>query len=155
MDDELRHRLFDPQEAHVLVLARRPPSRSAVACVVSDVVWHEVVGLLRWAAAGTGRTPELDAGRWWRLAAGCADLLRRLPALSDELEEPWLGVGPAATTTGTGEERVERAAGRLWRLLRTTDPLPLAVLAAEIDALGAAATGALAERSAWTVADAR
>jgi hypothetical protein len=151
MDDDLRIRLFDPQAAHSLVLARRPPSRSAVACVVSDVVWHEVVVLLRWAAAGTGGTPDLDAGRWWRLAAGCADLLRRLPALSDELAEPWQDVGPAEVPAGSGRERVERVADRLWRLLRSPGPLPLAVLATEVDALGAAAISALAETSPWTV----
>ena len=151
MDDELRIRLFDPQAAHGLVLARRPPSRSAVACVVSDVVWHEVVVLLRWAAAGTRGTPEVEAGRWWRLAAGCADLLRRLPALSDELEEPWQEVGPVEVQAGSGRERVERVADRLWRLLRSSGPLPLAVLATEVDALGAAAISVLAEASPWTV----
>ncbi len=151
MDDEPRIRLFDPQAAHDLVLARRPPSRSAVACVVSDVVWHEVVVLLRWAAAGTGRTPDLEAGRWWRLAVGCADLLRRLPALSDELEEPWREVGPVEIPVGSGKERVERVADRLWRLLRFPGPLPLAVLATEVDALGAAAISALTEDSPWTV----
>jgi hypothetical protein len=151
MDDEQRHRLFDPGASHGLVLARRPPSRSAVDCVVSDVVWHEVVVLLRWATAGTGGTPELDTGRWWRLAAGCADLLRRLPALSDELAEPWQEIAPVEVPCGTGREQVERVADRLWRLLRFPGPLPLAVLAAEVDRLGAAAISALAERSPWTV----
>ena len=151
MDDELRNRLFDPQAARGLVLARRPPTRSAVADVVSDVVWREVVVLLRWAAAGTGRTPHLEAGRWWRLAAGCADLLRRLPGLSDELEEPWQAVDPVEIAAGTGEQRIEQATRRLWMLLRAPSPPPLAVLAAEIDALGAAAVGALVEASAWTV----
>jgi hypothetical protein len=151
MDDDLRTRLFDPLDAHALVLARRPPSRSAVACVVSDVVWHEVVVLLRWAAADTHGTPDLDAGRWWRLATGCADLLRRLPRLSDELEEPWQEVGPATIPVGTGEQRVARAARRLWVLLRSPDLPSLAVLAAEVDALGAAAVTALAEASPWTL----
>ncbi len=151
MDDELRNRLFDPQAAHGLVLARRPPSRSAVDCVVSDVVWHEVVVLLRWAAADTGGTPEVETGRWWRLAAGCADLLRRLPALSDEIQEPWQEIGQVEVAGGTGQERVERVVDRLWRLLRSRGPMPLAVLAAEIDALGAAAISALAERTPWAV----
>ena len=150
MDDELRTRLFDPQAAHGLVLARRPPSRSAVACVVSDVVWHEVVVLLRWAAAGTHGAPELEAGRLWRLAAGCADLLRRLPGLSDELEEPWQPVG-RPRSRGSGADRVEQVSRRLGRLLRAPTPPPLAVLAAEIDELGAAAISALAETSGWTV----
>ena len=147
MDDELRIRLFDPQAAHALVLARRPASRSAVACVVSDLVWHEVVVLLRWAAAGTHGAPELEAGRLWRLAGGCADLLRRLPGLSDELEEPWQPVGTAENDGGA--DRVERVARRLGRLLRAPTPPSLAVLAAEIDELGAAAIGALAESAPW------
>jgi hypothetical protein len=149
MDDELRTRLFDPQAAHGLVLARRPPSRSAVACVVSDVVWHDVVVLLRWAAAGTHGAPELEAGRMWRLATGCADLLRRLPGLSDELEEPWQPVDPAPDTVPAGAGGVEQVALRLERLLRSPAPLPLAVLAVEIDALGAAAIGALADSAPW------
>jgi hypothetical protein len=149
MDDELRTRLFDPQAAHGLVLARRPPSRSAVACVVSDVVWHDVVVLLRWAAAGTHGAPELEAGRMWRLATGCADLLRRLPGLSDELEEPWQPVDAAADAVPAGAGGVEQVALRLERLLRSPAPLPLAVLAVEIDALGAAAIGALADSAPW------
>ena len=148
MDDELRIRLFDPQAAHGLVLARRPPTRSAVACVVSDVVWHDVVVLLRWAEAGTHGAPELEAGRLWRLATGCADLLRRLPGLSDELEEPWQPVD-AAEPVPAGAGGVEQVARRLERLLRSPAPLPLAVLAVEIDALGAAAIGALAQSAPW------
>jgi hypothetical protein len=151
MDDELRTRLFDPLAAHGLVLARRPASRGAVACVVSDVVWHEVVVLLRWAAAGTHGAPELEAGRLWRLAGGCADLLRRLPGLSDELEEPWQPVGTAENPEDGGADRVERVSRRVGRLLRAPTPPSLAVLAAEIDELGAAAISALAETSGWTV----
>ena len=151
MDAELRTRLFDPQAAHGLVLARRPPSRSAVADVVSDVVWQDVVVLLRWAAAGTRGAPELEAGRWWRLASGCADLLRRLPGLSDELEEPWRPVGDADIPVRSGPDRIEEATRRLERLLRSPAPLPLAVLAAEIDALGAAAVSALAESAPWGI----
>jgi hypothetical protein len=151
MDDDLRTSLFDPRTARGLVLARRPSSRSAVACVVSDVVWHEVVVLLRWAEADTGRTPELETGRWWRLAAGCADLLRRLPGLSDELAEPWQPVEPVEPPSGTGRERVELATRRLWLLLRTPGRVPLTVLAGEVDALGAAAISALAEGSPWAV----
>jgi hypothetical protein len=151
MDDDLRRRLFDPGTAHGLVLARRPPSHSAVADVVSDVVWNEVVVLLRWAAAGTGGDPEIEAGRWWRLAAGCADLLRRLPGLMDELDEPWHTTEPVDSPETTGAARVEQVCRRLWLLLRSPSPPSLAVLAAEIDALGAAAVGALAEASPWTV----
>ncbi|MFP5369295.1 MAG: hypothetical protein ACLGI3_00880 [Actinomycetes bacterium] len=147
MDDALRSRLFDPRAASDLVLARRPPTRSAVADVVSDVVWQEVVVLLRWAAADTHGSPELEAGRWWRLAAGCADLLRRLPALSDELAEPWQPVGRAELDPRTGEAGVEQACRRLARLLRSPVAPPLSVVAGEIDALGEAAITALA--SPW------
>jgi hypothetical protein len=156
MDDDLRRRLFDPTTAHRLVLARRPSSRSAVACVVSDVVWHDVVRLLRWATASTGGLTELESGRLWRLAASCADLLRRLPGLSDELAEPWdpASVDDAATEDG-GEARIERAAARLAALLRSGDQVSLQRLGVEIDALGAAAIGALVEQSAWPLPGAR
>lgn len=152
MDDDLRRRLFDPTTAHRLVLSRRPSSRSAVSCVVSDVVWHDVVGLLRWATAGTGGVTGLDSGRWWRLAASCADLLRRLPGLCDELGEPWRPAPPDdATMEGDGAARVERAAARLAALLRSGEPVPLQRLAVEVDALGAAAISALAGQADWTL----
>jgi hypothetical protein len=146
MDDELRRNLFDPDSAHDLVLAHRPPLPSAVQGVVSDVVWGEVVRLLRWATAETGGSPELEAGTWWRLAAECAAFLRRYPGLSAELAEPW-DVVPAPDLAGTGAQRVAAAAERLAGLLRSADPLPLHRLAAEVDALGAAAIGALAEQT--------
>lgn len=159
MDDDLRRRLFDPTTAHRLVLARRPFPRSAVADVVSDVVWHDVVRLLRWATAGTGGLNELESGRWWRLAAGCADLLRRLPGLSDELDEDWQPDPPTeagqVADDPRGEARVLRIAERLAALLRTGEPVSLQRLAVEVDELGAAAIGALAERPAWTVLGAR
>lgn len=163
MDDDLRRWLFDPTTAHRLVLARRPFPRSAVACVVSDVVsdvvWHDVVRLLRWAAACTRGLTELESGRWWRLAAYCADLLRRLPGLADELDEGW----DAAATGDPWPEpddpeaaaRVERIAGRLAALLRSGDPVSLQVLAVHIDALGAAAISALAAQSSWPLPGAR
>ena len=147
MDDTLRRRLFDPQAASDLVLARRPPSRSAVADVVSDVVWHEVVVLLRWAAADTHGMPVLEAGRWWRLAAGCADLLRRLPALSDEVAERWQPVGRIDRVAHSGTAGVDQACQRLERLLRASAAPPLSVLAAEVDALGEAAITALVSAS--------
>jgi hypothetical protein len=146
MDDELRTRLFDPDAAHVLVLAHRPPLPSAVEGVVSDVVWGEVVRLLRWATAETGGSPALEAGTWWRLAAECAAFLRRYPGLSAEIAEPW-DLVPAPELAGTGAQRVAAAAERLTGLLHAAGPLPLRRLAAEVDALGAAAIGALAEHS--------
>jgi hypothetical protein len=146
MDDELRSSLFDPATAHDLVLAHRPPLPSAVEGVVSDVVWGEVVRLLRWASAETGGSPALEAGTWWRLAAECAAFLRRYPGLSAEIAEPW-DVVPAPELAGTGAQRVAAAAERLTGLLHAAGPLPLRRLAAEVDALGAAAIGALAERA--------
>ena len=150
MDDDLRRSLFDPDGAHRLVLARRPADPSALTCVVSDVVWQEVVHLLRWSAATTG-SAEVDAGRWWRLAAGCADLLRRMPALCDELGEPWGPTAPADDPELPGATRVALAAGRLGALLRSSEPVPLRWLAGEVDTLGSAAISALAQSSSWTV----
>jgi hypothetical protein len=153
MDDDPRHWLFDPATTHALVLAHRPAEPSAMTCVVSDTVWRDVVRLLRWATADTGRGAELDSGRWWRLAAGCADLLRRLPGLSDELSEPWRSTSPPFDEESPAGARVTAAVARLTRLLQSPEPLPLRALAVEVDALGAAAIGTLAERSSWTVPD--
>jgi hypothetical protein len=151
MDDDLRSRLFDPTGARALVLAHRPAGCPAVTAVVSDAVWHEVVQLLRWAAASTAASPNLDTGRWWRLASGCADLLRRLPAMCDELGEEWdRPAVPDDLATG-GVARAARVAERLVGLLRTGEPVPLRTLAGEIDALGAAAITALADTSPWIV----
>jgi hypothetical protein len=150
MDDDLRRSLFDPDGAHRLVLARRPTDPSAVTCVVSDIVWQEVIHLLRWSAATAG-SADVDAGRWWRLAAGCADLLRRLPALCDELGEPWGPTAPADDPELPGATRVALATGRLGALLRSPEPITLRWLAGEVDALGAAAISALAQASSWAV----
>lgn len=150
MDDELRQLLFDPEGAHRLVLARRPPSSQPVTCVVSDVVWRDVVQLLRWSAA-TASSASVDAGRWWRLAAGCAELLRRLPALCDEAGEPWGPTAPPHDGALSGTARVQAGTARLADLLRTAEPVPLRWLAGEVDALGAAAISALAQTSSWQV----
>jgi hypothetical protein len=151
MDDDLRFQLFDPADSRALAVAHRPADCSAVTAVVSDVVWLEVVKLLRWTAASTGDSPGLDAGRWWRLAAGCAHLLRRLPGLCDELGEGWDRPVPLEDDGATGTARVQRAAARLLDLLRSGRPVPLPTLAGEIDALGAAALGALAASSSWVL----
>ena len=151
MDDDLRRTLFDPADAHLLVLSRRPAACSTVTCVVSDAVWTEVVRLLRWSSAGTGGAAGLDEGRWWRLAGGCADLLRRLPALCDEVGEPYLSSIALGDEPLSGVQRVERAGDRLATLLRSPEPVPYRRLADEIDALGAAAISALADRADWDV----
>lgn len=137
--------LFDPDATRALVLARRPPGGRAVEDVVSDVVWGEVVRLLRFATAGARAPAALRAGSWWRLAAGCAALLRRLPALSAEIAEPWaLEPQPPGPDGVPAEARVAVVVGRLADLLRSGQPVPLRRLAAEVDALGEAAVQALA-----------
>jgi hypothetical protein len=145
MDASTRHWLYDPATTHRLVLARRPAG-SVVSVVVSDLVWDDVVRLLRWADAGIRSDDELAAGTWWRLAAACADLLRRLPGLSAEVGEAWTGALPT-DDDGTGRERVALVAARLAVRLRDGRPLALSVLAGDVDALGAAAISALVERS--------
>ena len=125
MDDDLRQRLYDPAGSHRLVLARRPPHPDAVTCVVSDVVWLQVVRLLRWSAATTDAV-DVDTGRWWRLAAGCADLLHRLPGLCDELGEPYGPTGPADDPELPGTTRVALATGRLAELLCSPTRWPCA-----------------------------
>ena len=148
MDLDVADWLFDPPVSRAAVLARRPPGSRPVECVVSDVVWGDVVRLLRWATAGTSGDARLVTGAWWRLAAGCADLLRRLPGLCDEVCEPWGPDAPAEPLEDLpGRERIERAGARLVALLRSPEPVPLRVLAAEVDALGEAAVCALAEQA--------
>lgn len=151
MDDALRSRLFDPSGTRALILARRPPGGSAVAAVVSDALWEEVIGLLRWTTASTAATPDLDPGRWWRLARSCADLLRRMPGLCDELGEQWERPTVAEDEGADGWARAERCAERLLALLRAGSPVPLRVVAGEVDALGAAAIAAYAECSTWVI----
>ncbi len=151
--DDLRTLLFNPAAARRLVHDRRPAvppnGRAVVADVVSDRVWRDVVELLRWASGAAHAVPALRAGAWWRLAAGCADLLRRLPALADELAEHWDAgtaediVDPGAEVPGA--ERVQAVARRLATELVGAGPLDLQRLAVLVDALGAAAVAALAD----------
>lgn len=147
MDSSTRQWLYDPATTRRLVLAHRPAGTSVVSVVVSDVVWGDVVRLLRWADAGARSPGALATGTWWRLAAACGDLLRRLPGLSAEIGEPWTGADPSDDDASTGRERVARIAVRLAARLRDGDSLPLPVLAGEVDALGAAAVSALVERA--------
>lgn len=152
MDDTHRW-LFDPPTTHRLVLARRPAPLTAVTGVVSDVVWGDVVRLLRWATADAGGLTGVETGRWWWLAAGCAELHQRLPALVDEVGGPWRATDPEPLVDEglDGRERVARAAARLAGQLLSDEPVALQTVAAEIDALGAAAITAYAEESAWTM----
>lgn len=146
VDALLRQTLFDPSAADALVLARRPEPGSVLEDVVSDLVWQEVVRLLRWASATTRAGAPVPPGIYWRLAAGCAHLLRLLPGLSSEIDEPWQ---PAASTGVAnqvrGAERVQQVAGRLAALLRTGGPVPLSRLSADVDDLGSAAIQAIAD----------
>jgi hypothetical protein len=151
MDASSRHWLYDPSTTRDLVVANRPATGSVVSVVVSDVVWGDVVRLLRWADAGLRGPGELESGSWWRLAASCAELLRRLPGLCAELGQPWSLPAGREDPAATGRARVARIAGRLAAQLRSGKPLPLTVLADEVDALGAAAISALADGSRWTV----
>ena len=145
--DDLRTLLFDPAAARRLVLARRPAGRAVVADVVSDVVWTDVVRLLRWAVAAPHAAPGVRAGAWWRLAAGCADLLRRLPALGDEVAEHWAGTDghPVWADDLPARQRVRRATDLLAAALLAAEPPDLRGVAARVDALGAAAVAALVE----------
>ena len=152
MDGTPARWLFDPDTTRALVLTRRFPAGRPVEDVVSDVVWGEVVGLLRWAVAGANGPADLRVGTWWRLAAGCAALLRRLPGLTAEIAQPWAVLPPPAAPDAVPAERVAAVAGRLAALLRSDERVPLPVLAAEVDALGEAAVQAIAARSPdpWT-----
>jgi hypothetical protein len=148
MQDDARRQLFDPWASRALVLAHRPSAATAVDSVVSDTVWTEVLHLLRWAAADPQGDAARETGTWWRLATGCADLLRRLPALGDEVDEPSVPAGPAEDRSdGRPVERIAGAAEELAALLRAAAPVPLMLLATRVDALRAAAVGALAERA--------
>ena len=135
-------------------LAHRVPGGRPVDDVVTGVVWGDVVRLLRWATGGARGPPGLRAGTWWRLAAGCADLLRRMPGLCAEICEPCAFeavVDPAADLPGP--ERIGLVTGKVLALLLSPEPVPLRVLAAEVDALGEAAVHALAEQEAGTGVD--
>jgi hypothetical protein len=83
---------------------------------------------------------------------GRAALLRRFPGLSAEIDESWAVTPPLdPPTEASGAARVAEVAGRLAALLRSREPVPLRTLAAEVDALGAAAVTAVAERSSWVI----
>ena len=136
--------------------AHRPPAGGPADDVVSDVLWSDVLRLLRWAEATLGCPPSLVEGAAWRTAATAAALLRRLPALCAECGVAWPGVqaepGEAMTS---GRQRLVAAADRLAGLLcdppEEVEPSELvARVATEVDAIGAAAIGLLAEGTDWT-----
>jgi hypothetical protein len=149
MADDALLWLFDPPATRSAVLARRPPHAPAVTCVVSDRVWDDVVRLLRWASAAGAEDAAVARGACWRLAAGSADLLRRMPALCAEAGQPWSTDPPPLPPPDLPpDERIGWAAHRIAARMRAPGPLPLRSVAAEVDALGEAAVVALASR-AW------
>jgi hypothetical protein len=152
--------LFDPSLGGLLVRAHRPPAASAASCVVSDVVWGDVLGVLRWAEATLTCPPQLAAGTAWRTAAASAGLLRRLPGLCAEAGVAWPGPAMAfpAEEVPAGQRlrtAADRLAQRLWSPEEgVAGPLrsDLADLAGDVDEVGAAAIAVLAERTDWTAA---
>ncbi|NEK93404.1 hypothetical protein GCU67_04320 [Modestobacter muralis] len=150
--------LYDPAVGGVLVRAHRSPEGGPADDVVSDVLWSEVLGLLRWAEAALGCPPPLVEGAAWRTAATAAALLRRLPVLCAEAGLAWPGVrcDPDEAVL-PGRERLAAAADRLAGLL-CTRPADVGLLelvelvATDVDAIGAAAIALLAEGTDWTAA---
>jgi hypothetical protein len=149
--------LYDPSLGGVLVRAHRPPAAGAAGSVVSDVMWTDVLGVLRWADATLSCRPELAGGTAWRTAAAAAALLSRLPGLCDELGVPWSGaVGVPAVDPVPAADRlraaVDQLAGRLCAPERPDVEVVLTVLARDVDEVGAAAIAVLAEGTDWTAA---
>jgi hypothetical protein len=153
--------LYDPLLGGVLVRGHRPPAAGAASSVVSDVVWSQVLGVLRWAEATLTCRVELAGGSAWRTAAASAALLRTLPGLCSEVGVAWAGaVGEPGAAPMAARERLRTAADRLALRLCSPDgrddrPVVLAVvlreLAGEVDEVGAAAIAVLAEGADWTV----
>ncbi|MFQ1001988.1 hypothetical protein [Modestobacter sp. SSW1-42] len=148
--------LYDPAVGDVLVRAHRSAVGGPADDVVSDVLWSDVLGLLRWAEAALGCPPALAEGAAWRTAARAAALLRRLPVLCAEGGLPWPGVqADPDDTVLPGRERLAAAADRLAGLLCARPPAvgPLELVtrvAADVDEIGAAAIALLAEGTDWT-----
>jgi len=148
--------LYDPSVGGLLVRAHRPPTAGAVGSVVSDALWSDVLALVRWAEATLGCGTGLVAGTAWRTASASAALLRRLPGLCGELGLAWPGVPvPAPQADGSAPERLraaaDRLAGHLWSPVEGLgDRDLLEAVAADVDAVGAAAIALLAERADWT-----
>jgi hypothetical protein len=152
--------LYDPSLGGVLVRSHRSPAGGAASSVVSDVVWGEVLGVLRWAEAALSCPPELTGGTAWRTAAASAGLLRRLPGLCAEAGVDWPGPAPAPEAGElSAAGLLRRAADRLAMRLCSPEeggagPLRDAVadLAGDVDEVGAAAIALLAEGTDWTAA---
>ncbi|MCZ2838263.1 hypothetical protein [Modestobacter sp. VKM Ac-2985] len=146
--------LYDPSAGGLLVRAHRPSSAGAVGAAVSDVLWTDVLRVVRWATATLDCRPVLVDGTAWRTAAASAGLLRRLPGLCGEVGLTWGGVAATSGTEGSARERLRGATDRLSGHLRSpadevVDADLLAAVAA--DAVGAAAVALLAEEADWRV----
>jgi hypothetical protein len=151
--------LYDPSLGGVLVRAHRSPTAGAAGSVVSDVVWSNVLGVLRWADATLTCPPELVEGAAWRAAVTSAGLLRRLPGLCAEAGVAWPGPAPVSVPEVPAAERLRAAADRLALRLCSPEegfagPLRDAVgdLARDVDEVGAAAIAVLAAGTDWTAA---
>ncbi|WP_138731638.1 hypothetical protein [Modestobacter excelsi] len=152
--------LYDPSLGGVLVRAHRSPAAGAASSVLSDVVWGDVLGVLRWAEGTLTCPPELTGGTAWRTAAASAGLLRRLPGLCAEAGVAWPGPAPAyAAGDVPAAQRLRTAADRLALRLCSPEegvagPLrdALAELAGDVDEVGAAAIAVLTEGTDWTTA---
>jgi hypothetical protein len=151
--------LYDPSLGGVLVRAHRQPAAGAARAVVSDAVWTDVLGLLRWAEATLTCPADLTSGTAWRTAAGAAALLRRLPGLCDELGLAWPGAHAGSEPVGgSAAARLRTAVDRLALLLCSPEVDAadrrggaVAELARCVDETGAAAIAVLAEGTDWTV----
>jgi hypothetical protein len=152
--------LYDPALGGVLVRAHRSPAAGAASSVVSDVVWSDVLRVLRWAEA-TLRCPPDQLGRTaWRTAAASAALLRRLPGLCAEAGVAWPGpaAAPAAAEVPAPlrlRTAADRLALRLWSPEEgSAGPLRTALddLARDLDEVGASAIAVLAAGTDWTTA---
>jgi hypothetical protein len=151
--------LYDPSLGGVLVRAHRSPTAGAAASVVSDVVWTDVLGVLRWGEATLTCPPQLVGGTAWRTAVTSAGLLRRLPGLCAEAGVAWPGPAAVAVLEAPAAERLRTAAERLALRLCSPEegvpgPLRNAVdaLARDVDEVGAAAIAVLADVTDWTAA---
>ena len=159
--------LYDPSLGGVLVRAHRAPGAGAAGSVLSDAVWTDILGLLRWAEATMTCPPELAGGSAWRTAVAAAALLRRLPGMCAEAGVPWPGPAtqPVSTQPVPAEPvlaelpagaRLRMAADRLALRLCSpgegaAGPLRHAVgdLARDVDEIGAAAVAVLAGETDW------
>jgi hypothetical protein len=152
--------LYDPSLGGVLVRAHRAPAAGAAGCVVSDAVWSDVLGVLRWAEATLTCPQDLLGGTAWRTATASAGLLSRLPGLCAEAGVVWPGPSVMPMTAQiAATDRLRTATDRLTLRLFSPEegasgPLrdALGDLARDVDEVGAASIAVVAAVADWTVA---